>query len=61
MSDPENLNPQHSDPQKPAPPEQKPIVQPNQPVQQKPVVPIAQPKSPQSEPEKHDEEKRKQA
>jgi hypothetical protein len=55
MSDQENRNPQHTDPQKPAPPEQKPIVQPNQPVQQKPVVPIAQPKSPQSEPEKHDQ------
>ena len=61
MSDQENRNPQHSDPQKPAPPEQKPIVQPNQPVQQKPVVPIAQPKSPQSEPEKHDQEQKKQA
>ena len=47
MSDQENRNPQHTDPQKPAPPEQKPTVQPNQPVQQKPVVPIAQPKSPQ--------------
>jgi hypothetical protein len=61
MSDQENRNPQQSDPKKPVPPEQKPIVQPNQPVQQKPVVPIAQPKSPQSEPEKHDPEKRKQA
>ena len=63
MSDQENRNPQHTDPQKPAPPEQKPIVQPNQPVQQKPVVPIAQPKSPQSqsEPEKHDQEQKKQA
>ena len=61
MSDHENRNPQHTDPQKPAPPEQKPIVQPNQPVQQKPVVPIAQPKSPQSEPEKHDQPQKKQA
>ena len=61
MSDQEKCNPQHSDPQKPAVPEQKPIIQPNQPVQQKPVVPIAQPKNPQSEQEKHDEEKRKQA
>jgi hypothetical protein len=59
MSDQENRTPQHSDP--PAPPEQKPIVQPNQPVQQKPVVPIAQPKSPQSEPEKHDQPQKKQA
>ena len=61
MSDQENRNPQHSDPQKPAPPEQKPIIQPNQPVQQKPPVPIALPKSPQSEPEKHDQEQKKQA
>jgi hypothetical protein len=37
MSDQENRNPQHSDPQKAAPPEQKPIIQPNQPVQQKSV------------------------
>jgi hypothetical protein len=61
MPDQENLNPQQSDPQKPAPPEQKPIIQPNQPVQQKPPVPIGQPKSPQSEQEKHDQEKKKQA
>ncbi len=47
--------------QKPAPPEKKPIIQPNQPVQQKPVVPIAQPKVPQSEPEKHDQPQKKQA
>ena len=58
MSDQENRNPQHSDPQKPAPPAQKPRIQPNQPVQQKTVVPIAQPKSPRSEPEKHDQEKK---
>ena len=61
MSDQENRNPQHSDPQKRAPPEQKPIIQPNQPVQQKLPVPGGLPKSPQSEQEKHDEEKRKQA
>jgi hypothetical protein len=30
-------------------------------VQQKPVVPIAQPKVPQSEPEKQDQEQRKHA
>ncbi len=60
MSDQENRNLQHSDPQK-AVAEQKPGNQPNQPVQQKPVVPIVQPKSPQSEPEKHDQEKKKQA
>lgn len=57
----ENLNPQHNDPQKPAPPEQKPIIQPNQPVQQKQPAPIGQPKSPQSEQEKHEQEKKKQA
>ena len=61
MSDQEKCNPQHSDPQKPATPEQKPIIQPNQPVQQKPVVPIAQPKSPHSEPEKHDQAQKKHA
>ena len=60
MSAQENRNPQYSDPQKPVP-EQKPIIQPNQPVQQKPVVPIAQPKSPQSESEKHDQDQKKQA
>ena len=47
--------------QKPVPSEQKPKVQPNQPVQQKPVVPIAQPKSPQSEPEKVDQQQKKHA
>ncbi len=61
MSDQENRNPQHSDPQKPAPPEQKPVIQPNQPVQQKPVVPIAQPKVPQAETEKHDQPQKKHA
>jgi hypothetical protein len=60
MSDQENRNPQHSDPQKPVP-EQKPGNQPNQPVQQKPQVLIAPPNRPQSEPEKHDQEKKKQA
>ena len=43
MSDQEKYNPQHSDRQKPAPTGQKPIIQSNQPVQQKPPVPIAQP------------------
>jgi hypothetical protein len=47
--------------QKPVPPEQKPIVQPNQPVQRKPVVPIGQPKSPQAEPEKQDQQQKKHA
>ena len=56
MTEKENLKPQHTDPQKPAT-EQKPD-QPNQPVQQKPQVPVGQPKSPQSEPEKHDQEKK---
>ena len=60
MSDQENRKPQNIDPQLPSP-EQKPGNQPSQPVQQKQVVPIAQPKSPQSEPEKHDQEKKKQA
>lgn len=57
MADKDNLNPQHIDPQKPYP-EQKPGNQPNQPVQQKPQVPVGQPKNPQSEPEKHDQEKK---
>jgi hypothetical protein len=61
MSDQENRNPQYSDPQKPAPSEQKSGNQPNQPVQQKQENPGGQPKSPQSEQEKHDQEKKKQA
>jgi hypothetical protein len=60
MSDQENRNLQPSAPVKPAS-EQKPGNQPRLPVQQKPAVPIAQPKNPQSEPEKHDQEKKKQA
>ena len=60
MADQENRNPQQSDPQKPVS-EQKPGNRPEQPVQQKPAVPIVQPKSPQSEPEKHDQEQKKQA
>ena len=60
MSDQENRNPQQSAPQKPVS-EQKPGSLPSQPVQQKPVVPIAQPKTPQSEAEKPDQEKKKQA
>jgi hypothetical protein len=58
MPDQEGRNPQHSDPQKSEP---KPGTQPNQPVQQKQQVPGGEPKSPQSEPEKHDQEKKKQA
>jgi hypothetical protein len=60
MLEQEKLNPQHTDPQKPIP-EQKPVNQPNQPVQQKPQVPGGQPKSPQPEQEKYDQEKKKQA
>jgi hypothetical protein len=60
MSDQESRNPQHSDPQKPSP-DQKPGNQPNQPVQQKQQVPGGQPKTPQSEQEKHDQERKKQA
>ena len=60
MSDQESQNPQYNNPQKPVS-EQKPGNQPNLPVQQKPAVPIAQPKSPRSEPEKHDQEQKKQA
>lgn len=57
MPDKEDLNPQHIDPQKPRP-EQKPANQPNQPVQQKSQIPVGQPKSPQPEPEKHEQEKK---
>jgi hypothetical protein len=57
MSDQENRKPRQSAPQNPVS-EQKPGNLPGQPVQQKPVVPIAQPKSPQSE---ADQAKKKQA
>ena len=60
MSDQENRNPQHSDPQKPGS-DQKPGNQPNQPIEHKQQDPSGQPKSPQSEQEKHDQEKKKQA
>ena len=60
MSDQESRNPQHSDAQK-AGSEQKSGNQPNQPVQQKRENPGGQPKSPQSEQAKHDQEKKKQA
>ncbi|MGZ8900869.1 MAG: hypothetical protein ACXW3Z_12300 [Limisphaerales bacterium] len=60
MPEKENLNPQYKDPQKPAQ-DEKPKYQPNQPVQQKPQVPVGEPKSPQADPEKHDQEKKKQA
>ena len=60
MADKDNFKPQHNDPQKPGQ-DQKHTNQPNQPVQQKPQVPFGQPKSPQSEPEKHDQEKKTQA
>jgi hypothetical protein len=60
MSDQENRNPQHNDPQKSGS-EQKPGNQPSQPVQQKQQDQSGQPKSPQSEQGKHDQEKKKPA
>jgi hypothetical protein len=60
MADQESRKPQDIDPQKPGS-EQRPGNQPNQPVQQKQQVPGGQPKSPQPEQEKHDQEKQKQA
>jgi hypothetical protein len=51
---------QHTDAQKPGS-EQKSGTQPNQPLQQKQENPGGQPKSPRSEQEKHDQEKKKQA
>jgi len=54
MSDQENRKLQHTDEQKPGS-EPKSGNQPNQPVQQKQENPSGQPKSPQSEPEKHDQ------
>ena len=60
MSDQENRKLQHTDDQKPGS-EQKSGNQPNRPVQQKQENPSGQPKSPQSEQEKHDQEKKKQA
>jgi hypothetical protein len=54
MSDQENRNPQHTDPQKPG-------NQPNVPVPPKQEVPSGQPKTPQPVQEKHDQEKKKQA
>jgi hypothetical protein len=60
MSDRENRNPQHNEAQKPGS-EQKSGNQPNHPVQQKQGNPSGQPKSPQSEQEKHDQATKKQA
>jgi hypothetical protein len=60
MSDQENRKLQHTDEQQPGS-EQKSGNQPNQPVQQKQENPTGQPKSPQSEPEKRDQERKKQA
>ena len=62
MSDQQNRNPEHNDPQKPVP-AKKPDIQPSQPVpmQQKEQVPTGLPKGPQSEQEKHDQEHKKQA
>ena len=60
MSDQENRKLQHTDEQWPGS-DQKPGNQPNPPVQQKQENPSGQPKSPRSEQEKHDQEKKKQA
>ena len=59
-SDQENRKLQHTDEQKPGS-EQKSGNQPSQPAQQKQENPSGQPKSPQSEQEKYDQEKKKQA
>jgi hypothetical protein len=60
MSDQDNRKLQHTDEHKPGP-EQKSGNQPNQPVQQKEQNPGGQPKSPQAEPVKHDQEKKQHA
>ncbi len=57
MSDKEILKSQPIDPQKPVP-EQKPA---SQPVQQKPQIPVGQPKSPQPEHEKVEPAQKKEA
>jgi hypothetical protein len=59
MSDQENRNLQHKDPQKPE--DKKPVTQPNVPAQPKQEVPTGQPKTPQPAQEKHDQEKKKPA
>ena len=59
MSDLENRNLQHSDPQKHE--DKKPITQPNVPVQPKQEIPTGQPKTPQPAQEKHDQEKKRPA
>ena len=60
MSDQQNRKLQHTDEQQPGS-EQKSGNQPNQPVQQRQENLSGQPKSPQSEQEKHGQEKKKQA
>jgi hypothetical protein len=60
MSDQEDRKPQHSEPQKPVQ-DQKSGSQPNQPVQQKQPIPTGQPKTPQSEQEKHLQANKKHA
>ena len=60
MPDQENRTPQPIDAQKPSS-EPNPGNQKDQPVQEKPQVPGGQPKSPQSEQERLDQEKKKQA
>jgi len=59
MSDQENRNLEHSDPQKHE--EKKPVTQPNVPVPPKQEIPTGQPKTPQPAQEKHDQEKKKPA
>ena len=60
MADQENRKLEHTDEQKPGS-EQKSGNQPNQSLQQKQQDPSGQPKNPQSEQEKHDQDKKKQA
>jgi hypothetical protein len=60
MADQENRKLEHTDEQKPGS-EQKSGNQPNPPLQPKQQDPNGQPKSPQTEQEKHDQEKKKQA
>ena len=60
MSDQQDRKLQHTDEQTPGS-EQKSRNQPKQPVQRKQENPSGQSKSPQSEQQKHDQEKKKQA
>lgn len=60
MSDQEKRNPLSTDPVKPEL-EKKPVIQPTQPMQQKPPVPIVQPTTVKPELEKPDLDKKKSA